>query len=74
MMPEYQPNQYQYYPVPKAPKYYTLLSNIMTYNIHVTEEEKQQQIKESFHFATHVITLIFSKHYQRNNQKGNRYR
>jgi hypothetical protein len=39
MMPEFQPNQYQYYPAPKAPKYYTLLSNIMTYNIHVSKED-----------------------------------
>jgi hypothetical protein len=42
--------------------------------IAVTKEEKQQQIKESFHFATHVITLIFSKHYRRDFQKGKRYR
>jgi hypothetical protein len=42
--------------------------------IAVTKEEKRRQIKEAFHFATHITLLIFSKHYQRNNQKGNRYR
>ncbi len=42
--------------------------------IAVTKEEKRQQIKEAFHFASHITLLIFSKHYQRNNQKGNRYR
>lgn len=42
--------------------------------IAVTKEEKRQQIKDAFHFATHITSLIFNKHYRRNNQKGNRYR
>jgi hypothetical protein len=42
--------------------------------IAVTKEEKRQQVKDAYHFATHITSLIFSKHYQRNNQKGNRYR
>ena len=42
--------------------------------IAVTKEEKRRQIKEAYHFATHVIALVFSRYYRRNNQKGNRYR
>lgn len=42
--------------------------------IAVTKEEKRQQIKDAYHFATHITSLIFNKHYRRNNQKGNRYR
>ena len=42
--------------------------------IAVTKEEKRQQVKDAYHFATHITSLIFSKHYRRNNQKGNRYR
>ena len=42
--------------------------------IAVTKEEKRRQIKEAFHFATHVIALVFSRYYRRDFQKGNRYR
>ena len=42
--------------------------------IAVTKEEKRQQVKDAYHFATHITSLIFNKHYRRNNQKGNRYR